>query len=121
LFNDGTGHFVETAHSQLPDSTWPTQQGAALGVRSLDVNGDGFQDLFVVMDDNAAGQTITDGTSDYYLQILINDGAGGFVYETATRWHRRCVAKSVTSTSLTSTMMARWTSCSRPAMRRVSS
>ncbi len=67
LINDGTGHFADETAARLPTLT-----GAFMGAVFVDLTGDGRPELFLA---NAAGQN----------RLLVNDGAGVFTDQTATR------------------------------------
>jgi hypothetical protein len=78
LLNDGMGQFtkVETA---LPPTVFHPDHGA-MDIKALDMNADGFLDLFLVdTRANAVGR---------YIQVLMNNGDGTFVDETSTRMYQ---------------------------------
>ncbi|MBL8557007.1 MAG: VCBS repeat-containing protein [Phenylobacterium sp.] len=77
LLNDGTGRFSEA--SAAPPLPAPYTAGSdAIDAQSLDLNGDGREDLVVVYTIGADGARA-------YTQTLINQGGGVFVDETAQR------------------------------------
>lgn len=75
LLNDGTGYFSLLANAIPPKPFAPTD--IALDIDATDINGDGYQDFFMVF------------TKFYYqgryIQILINNQDGTFTDETSTR------------------------------------
>ncbi len=75
LFNDGTGHFVQTAKSALPAALFPADQTETLDIKPIDLNGDGKQDLILLVDTPQSRG----------LQVLINAGDGTFRDGTAAR------------------------------------
>ncbi|MBW8816578.1 MAG: VCBS repeat-containing protein [Caulobacterales bacterium] len=77
LLNDGTGHFAETTATLPLPAGWVAGSDA-IDAQSIDLNGDGRQDLVVVYTLGA------NGAKDY-VQTLINQGGGVFVDETAQR------------------------------------
>jgi Ca2+-binding RTX toxin-like protein len=78
LFNDGSGNFSLTASSALPPSVYDPQLVQVLGMGATDLNGDGFQDLLLLT-------SWLSEAPDRYIQVLINQGDGSFVDETAAR------------------------------------
>jgi hypothetical protein len=75
LMNDSTGHFLILANA-IPSKPF-TETDIALDIDADDINGDGYQDLFIVFT-----------KWDYvgrYIQILINNQDGTFRDETSTR------------------------------------
>ena len=75
LFNDGTGHFAQTAKSLLPAPLFPTNKTDVLGTQHMDLNGDGYQDLIM----------LTATLQERRIQIVINNGDGTFHDETTSR------------------------------------
>jgi hypothetical protein len=75
LLNDGTGSFSQM-ETPLPPTIFAPIQGP-LDIKSTDISGDGYLDLFLVDTRN------TDWGR--YIQILINNGDGTFRDETSTR------------------------------------
>jgi len=76
LVNDGTGVFAEESSARLPLRTTPEEtREADFG----DADGDGDLDIFF------ANVTAFVGTADPANRLLINDGAGVFTDETASR------------------------------------
>ncbi|MBO9418499.1 VCBS repeat-containing protein [Labrenzia sp. R4_2] len=92
LLNDGTGDFNNSAVIKLPLPSFNDGFVVASAIDTTDLNGDGFDDVLISHSRQIlAGQNepvepdpAYDGTGRY-LQILISDGNGGFVDETATR------------------------------------
>lgn len=74
LLNDGAGEF--SIGASIPEAT-DGLGDPVVDVKAIDLSGDGFLDLvlFIAVDHYASGQ----------IQILINDGNGGFVDETSSR------------------------------------
>jgi hypothetical protein len=75
LLNDGTGHFSHLANA-IPAKPF-AESDIALDIDADDINGDGYQDLFMVFT-----------KWDYvgrYIQVLINNQDGTFRDETSTR------------------------------------
>jgi hypothetical protein len=75
LLNDGTGHFSILANA-IPSKPF-AESDSALDIEADDINGDGYQDLFMVFT-----------KWDYvgrYIQVLINNQDGTFRDETPTR------------------------------------
>lgn len=80
FLNDKTGHFTDTSKTTLP--LHPNAGGTDaiyLDFQSMDINGDGANDLITLSTDNVPFY------SGWWLQILINDGAGNFIDETTER------------------------------------
>jgi len=75
LFNDGSGHFTETARSALPSPIFDVTRAEVLGLEALDLNGDSYLDLFL----------LTHNQTSRYIQVLINNGDGSFRDETSMR------------------------------------
>lgn len=83
LFNDGHGSFAGSTIFQLPQS--PVVPEVVLDIDAVDLNGDGLDDLVMAVTrggDGSTGQYYGTG----YIQILINQGGGQFVDETAARF-----------------------------------
>jgi hypothetical protein len=75
LLNDGTGHFSILANA-IPSKPF-AETDIALDIDANDINGDGYQDLFIAFT-----------KADYvgrYIQVLINNRDGTFRDETPTR------------------------------------
>lgn len=75
LLNNGAGSF-KYLDNAIPSKPW-ADSDTALDIDAADVNGDGYQDLFIVF-----------SKWDYrgrYIQVLINNQDGTFRDETATR------------------------------------
>lgn len=83
LINDGTGSFASSQILSLPKS--PIVPDTTNDIDAVDLNGDGLNDLIISVTrdgDGSTGQYYGTG----YLQILINQGGGRFVDETAARY-----------------------------------
>ncbi|MEO6340491.1 MAG: FG-GAP-like repeat-containing protein [Caulobacteraceae bacterium] len=83
LLNDGTGKFL-TVLSNLPSPTAATSNTAVSGVEAalpMDLNGDGKLDLVIAFTLGAATPLLRKGL----IQVMINQGDGTFVDETASR------------------------------------
>lgn len=76
LVNDGSGDFSAAERRQLPDSALGSVGVNVVDADAADLDGDGALDLVIAMTLNYRGNRI---------QILMNDGAGGFTDQTATR------------------------------------
>jgi hypothetical protein len=75
LLNDGTGHFSILANA-IPSKPF-SDTDSAMDIDAADINGDGYQDLFIAFTKwEYAGR---------YIQILINNQDGTFSDETSTR------------------------------------
>ena len=78
LFNAGTGDFTRRPRIALPEGPLPQDNRLVLDIVPLDVNLDGRPDLLML---SSAMRT----NSGVGLQVLINQGNGTFVDETAAR------------------------------------
>lgn len=79
LLNDGTGHFSHLANA-IPSKPF-AETDFALDIKAADVNGDGYQDLFIAFTKwGYAGEGV-----GRYIQVLINNQDGTFRDETSTR------------------------------------
>ncbi len=78
LFNDGTGDFTRRPRLVLPEGPLPANNREVDDIASLDVNRDGRPDLILL---SITAQTYT----GFGLQVLINQGNGTLVDETAAR------------------------------------
>lgn len=79
LFNDGAGQFLRTANSELPVSIYDPLGAEVLGTGAVDLTGDGYLDLLLLASERDSV------VSTRYIQVLINQGDGTFVDETAAR------------------------------------
>lgn len=82
LLNDGKGSFAQSPLIELPKG--PIDPETIIDIDALDLNGDGLNDLILSSTRDAPSDGEYYGTG--YLQILINQGGGSFVDETATRY-----------------------------------
>jgi Ca2+-binding RTX toxin-like protein len=74
--NPGNGNFSAAPFIALPAGPWSPLTAGVVGMQSGDLNGDGHVDLIMNIQNNYQG---------HYIQILINNGSGGFVDETSVR------------------------------------
>ncbi|MFZ5685346.1 MAG: FG-GAP-like repeat-containing protein [Pseudomonadota bacterium] len=75
LINNGAGVFTDSGRA-LPRGV---ANADAVDIQALDLNGDGRQDLI-------ANYSVPNGANiDRQIQVLVNDGQGGFVDETTAR------------------------------------
>jgi len=79
LFNDGQGRF-NGAPVALPAAGLSKE--IVLDVKTLDLNGDALPDLMLSVTNGGANDVFY---HTGYIQLLVNDGAGGFRDETAAR------------------------------------
>jgi hypothetical protein len=79
LLNDGTGHFSYLDNA-LPAKPF-AETDIALDIKAADVNGDGYQDLFI----SFTKWGYLDAYVGRYIQVLINNQDGTFRDETSTR------------------------------------
>lgn len=77
LFNDGTGDFTRRPRFELPEGPLPQTNREVHDIASLDVNQDGRPDLLLLSNPT--------NYSGFGLQVLINQGNGTLVDETAAR------------------------------------
>jgi len=82
LLNDGTGHFSHLDNA-IPAKPFG-ETDVALEIDADDIDGDGYQDLFMVYTKGYEGQEDRNLTGRY-IQILINNQDGTFRDETSTR------------------------------------
>lgn len=75
LFNNGSGRFAETARSELPAPPFDRTRAEVLDTKAIDLDGDKDLDLLV----------ITHNQQIRTIQVLINQGNGRFVDDTAAR------------------------------------
>ncbi|MBI1198752.1 MAG: hypothetical protein GC203_12905 [Phenylobacterium sp.] len=105
LLNDGHGNFT------LSPKTMPAGAGNAdaVDIQSMDINGDGRADLVV------AYSVFNANSTDRHVQVLINDGAGGFTDETSSRlpasiqvgeWSRRVHETDVNGDGVTDLVLS---------------
>lgn len=80
LLNDGTGNFTKIAGIDLPAS--PIAREIVLDVKAIDLNGDALPDLMLSIT-NGGEREVFYQTA--YIQLLVNQGNGKFVDETAAR------------------------------------
>lgn len=83
LVNDGRGRFPKRL--LLPQPAFNNGYTSVQGLTSHDVNGDGLEDLVLVHQRNDDGPAGIQPWTGRFVQVLVNDGAGAFVDETATR------------------------------------
>lgn len=90
--NNGTGSFANSTPILLPPSSIPNE--IVLDIQAIDLNGDALPDLAL---------SITNGgnSSDFYhtpyMQLLVNQGGGHFVDETAARYAQSTSMQSSTA------------------------
>ena len=81
LVNDGTGYFPTRREIPPRDSTAGGTR--VMGIARFDINGDGWEDVFMLHVRNSEAG----GWTGRYIQALLNTGDGRFVDETPT-WVR---------------------------------
>ena len=81
LLNDGSGNFSTATPIDLPSSS--IDREIILDVKAIDLNGDALPDLMLSVTNG--GNTIESAYLVPHIQLLVNQGGGKFVDETATR------------------------------------
>ncbi|MBI5278733.1 MAG: VCBS repeat-containing protein [Burkholderiales bacterium] len=85
--NDGDGNFPAADVIRLPQTTFYYGYTSADAADAWDINGDGRQDLVLLhtRNDDVSGSGVEPPWTGTFIQVLVQDGNGGFVDQTATR------------------------------------